>query len=257
MNVLSVIVRMASICRQQSAVTVAAASILTQLHVRHVLRLLKAVWDVLWMMVWQYVRSAQKGIGSQRLFVVAGRLSLTGMGGALAFSQCARVIARHASKATKGWCVSSVMRGTGSLALSAVILPSATSLLPTDVPAVQLPKLTAFDANTVTNRQTVYNVMRLNSWWMALAWVAQRQFLVACRMGAWTLGRFNVWFARQASLWPKIPYTAVLPCTLPMGQFVLCVLMPYLVVFIVNLGMNVLFVLRDLLMLEVHVVIQI
>ena len=43
MNVLSVIVRMASICQQQSAVTVAAASILTQLHVRHVLRLSKAV----------------------------------------------------------------------------------------------------------------------------------------------------------------------------------------------------------------------
>ena len=95
---------------------------------------------------------------------MTGRLSLTGMGDALAFSQCARVIARHASKATKGWCVSSVMRGTGSLAPSAVILPSATSLLPTDVPVVQLPKPTAFDANTVTNRQTVCYVMRVNYW---------------------------------------------------------------------------------------------
>jgi hypothetical protein len=43
MNVLSVIVRMASICQQQSAVTVAAACILTQPRVRDVLRLSKAV----------------------------------------------------------------------------------------------------------------------------------------------------------------------------------------------------------------------
>ena len=117
------------------------------------LRLSKAAEDVPWKMVRQYVRSAQKGIGYQRPFVVAGRLSLMGMGDALTFSPCARVIAGHASKATKD-----------SLVLSAVILPSEISLLSTDVPIVQLPSLTAFDANTATNRQTACNAMGASYW---------------------------------------------------------------------------------------------
>jgi hypothetical protein len=110
------------------------------------------------------VRSAQKGIRYQRSFAVTGRLSLTGMGDAPTFSPCARVIVGHASKATKGWRVLSVMKGTDSLVLSAVILPSATSLLSTDVPVVQLPNLTAFDANTVSNRRTACNAMGVSCW---------------------------------------------------------------------------------------------
>ena len=65
-----------------------------------------------------------------------------------------------------------------------------------------------------------------------------------------------MWFARQTSLSPKIPYTAVLPCILLMARLALCVPKQSLAVLLAILLGSVRFVLRGLIISMVCVVIQ-